>query len=123
MRKIKIEFDTGQKQNLYFSQEEALESPPYADSALKIDDVALSSNVTYLEIVIDARRGIVIGIDVEVSDSISNQALTLSIVFIVALILSLSTPYIGYDDKMVACTLDWVTKYMEFHQGPLHKED
>jgi len=65
LRKIKIEFDSGEEQILYFSQEEALESPPFADSGLQIDDTAKSNNVTYVEIVIDARRGIVVGIDIE----------------------------------------------------------
>mmetsp|Transcript_4828 Transcript_4828/g.6773 ORF Transcript_4828/g.6773 Transcript_4828/m.6773 type:complete len:548 (+) Transcript_4828:140-1783(+) len=62
--KITIEFESGEKYPLYFSVLEALESPPSIDSEFQGNSI--DANVaTFLEIVVDARKGVVVGIDMK----------------------------------------------------------
>ena len=63
--KITIEFESGEKYPLYFSILEALESPPSIDSEVQGESTDANA-AAFLEIVVDARKGAVVGIDMKV---------------------------------------------------------
>ena len=65
VKRLTIEFDSGKEQVLYFSPTETVDMPPNNGSeSTSIDNVGVE--LAMLEIVVDARNGIVIGIDFEV---------------------------------------------------------